>query len=108
MWLKSWGNASLDPAGIFDPTHRTGGRGNTAGYSNPSLDALLSAAEAELNPSRRADLYRRAESIANRELPYIYLWVPKDIYGVSNRVSGFAAAPDGRLNLQDVCIEKAK
>ncbi|MGI9412070.1 MAG: ABC transporter substrate-binding protein [Hyphomicrobiales bacterium] len=105
MWLKSWGNASLDPVGIFQPTHRTGGRGNASGYSNSSLDALLITAATEQHPGRRADLYRRAEAIANRELPYIYLWVPKDIYGVSNRVRGFAAAPDGRLNLQDVCID---
>ena len=108
MWLKSWGNASLEPAGIFEPTHRTGGRGNTAGYSNPDLDALLGEAAAELDPVRRADLYSRAEGIANRDLPYIYLWVPQDVYGVSKRVRNFAAAPDGRLNLQDVCIDDAQ
>ena len=108
MWLKSWGNASLEPAGIFEPTHRTGGRGNTAGYSNPDLDALLEAAAAELDPVRRADLYSRAEGIANRDLPYVYLWVPQDVYGVSKRVRNFAAAPDGRLNLQDVCIDDAQ
>ncbi len=105
MWLRSWGNASLQPSGIFDPTHRTGGRGNVAGYSNPRLDDLLDVAAAELNPRRRADIYRRAEAVASAELPYVYLWVPKDIYGVSSRVRGFVAAPDGRLNLQDVCID---
>ena len=105
MWLRSWGNASLEPAGIFEPTHHTDGRGNVAKYSNRRLDALLDAAGAELDPTRRADLYSRAEAIANRELPYVYLWVPQDVYGVSKRVHGFAAAPDGRLNLQDVCVE---
>ena len=108
MWLNSWGNASLDPVGIFQPTHRTGGRGNTAGYSNAELDTLLITAATEQNPRRREDLYRRAEAIANRELPYIYLWVPKDIYGISKRIRGFAASPDGRLNLQDVCIDGTK
>ena len=108
MWLKSWGNASLEPAGIFEPTHRTGGRGNSGRYSNVELDALLDTAAAALEPTQRAELYRRAEAIANRELPNIYLWVPKDVYGVSSRVRGFSAAPDGRLNLQDVCIEGTK
>jgi len=28
MWLTSWGNGSLDPVGIFVPTHRTAARGN--------------------------------------------------------------------------------
>ena len=105
MWLKSWGGAAMDPVGIFDATHRTGGRGNVAGYSNRSLDALLDAAGAEMDATRRADLYRRAEAIVNRELPYVYLWVPQEVYGVSKQVRGFAAAPDGRLNLQDVCLD---
>jgi len=35
MWLTSWGNGSLDPVGIFVPTHRTADRGNSSGYSNP-------------------------------------------------------------------------
>ncbi len=105
MWLSSWGNASLQPPGIFTPTHRTGGRGNVAGYSNPRLDALLDAAAVELDPEQRASLYREAEAIASRDLPYVYLWVPQEVYGVSKRVRGFAAAPDGRLNLQDVCLD---
>ena len=108
LWLRSWGNASLDPVGIFDPTHKTGGRGNFANYTNADLDALLEEAGREQNFARRAQLYRRAEAIVNADLPYIYLWVPKDIYGVSNRVRGFTAAPDGRLNLQDVCIEEPR
>lgn len=105
MWLSSWGNASLDPVGIFDPTHQTGGRGNFSNYSNPELDTLLEKAAGEQDFARRADLYRQAEALANRDLPYIYLWVPKDIYGISKRVRGFAAAPDGKLNLQDVCLD---
>ncbi|MFQ6024539.1 MAG: ABC transporter substrate-binding protein, partial [Acidiferrobacterales bacterium] len=108
MWLTSWGNASLDPTGIFEPTHRTGGRGNSAGYSDPNMDALLDAAATELVPERRADLYREAEEMANQDLPYVYLWVPKDVYGLSTRVQGFRPAPDGRLNLQDVCIDSAQ
>ena len=105
MWLKSWGGAALDPVGIFDATHRSGGRGNAAGYGNRRLDALLDAAASELDETQRAGLYRQAEAIASRDLPYVYLWVPQDVYGVSKRLRGFAAAPDGRLNLQDVCLD---
>ncbi len=105
IWLNSWGGAAMDPVGIFDATHRTGGRGNAAGYSNRNVDALLDAAGAEVDVMRRADLYRQAEAIVNRELPYVYLWVPQEVYGLSKQVRGFAAAPDGRLNLQDVCLE---
>lgn len=106
LWLTSWGGAAMDPVGIFDATHRSGGRGNAAGYSNPELDSLLDRAGSEYDKSLRAEIYQQAEAIVNRELPYAYLWVPQEIYGVSSKVSGFAAARDGRLNLQDVCASR--
>ena len=105
MLLTSWGNASLDPVGILSPTHRSGGRGNTAGYSNSDLDELLDTAAVELDRAARAELYRRAEAIVNRDVPYVYLWVKKDIYGISKRVTGWQARPDGRISLHDACLE---
>jgi peptide/nickel transport system substrate-binding protein len=105
MWFTSWGNSSLDPVGIFVPTHRTNDRGNSAGYANPKLDTLLDAAGVELDSSRRAEMYAKAEAIVNRDLPYIYLWVPMDVYGMSTRVVGWHPSPDSRINLHDVCVE---
>jgi peptide/nickel transport system substrate-binding protein len=105
MWFTSWGNSSLDPVGIFVPTHRTSARGNSAGYGNPELDALLDAAGVELDRRKRADMYRKAEAVVNRDLPYVYLWVPRDAYGLSTRVAGWHPSPDSRINLHDVCVK---
>ena len=105
LWLTSWGNASLDPVGIFVPTHRTNDRGNSAGYANPKLDALLDTAGTEPDQEKRAALYARAEAMINSDLPYVYLWVPKDLYGISERVTGWQPAPDGRINLHDACLK---
>jgi peptide/nickel transport system substrate-binding protein len=104
MFFTSWGNGSLDPYDIFVPTHRTEDRGNTAGYSNPELDELLDQASAELDPDKRAALYHEAQEIINSDLPYVYLWLPKDIYGVSKRVSGWKPSADSRINLHDACV----
>ncbi|WP_374643538.1 ABC transporter substrate-binding protein [Tabrizicola sp.] len=104
MYFSSWGNGSLDPFDIFTPTHRTDDRGNSAGYSNPALDALLDAAATELDSDKRAALYREAELLINAEQPYVYLWVPKDIYGVSKRVTGWKPSADSRINLHDACL----
>ena len=104
MWLTSWGNGSLDPADIFVPTHRTGDRGNSSGYANPELDALLDAANVELDQEKRAELYRKAEAIVNRDLPKVYLWVAKELYGVSDKVSGWQPSADSRINLHDACV----
>jgi peptide/nickel transport system substrate-binding protein len=105
MWLSSWGNGSLDPIDIFNPTLRTGGSGNSSAFSNPEVDRLLDAASAESDPEKRVDEYKAAQVIVNREAPWIFLWLPQDIYGVSARLTGFAPSADGRLNLRDACVK---
>lgn len=104
MYFTSWGNGSLDPFDIFTPTHRTNDRGNSAGYANPELDAILDAAAVELDVEKRRAMYRDAEMMINADQPYVYLWVPQDIYGVSKRVSGWKPSADSRINLHDACL----
>lgn len=105
MWLTSWGNGTLDPVGIFTPTHRTNDRGNSAGYANPRVDGILDAASVEADAEKRAALYREAERLAAEDSPYAYLWVTKDLYGVSKRLTGFRPSADGRINLHDACVK---
>jgi peptide/nickel transport system substrate-binding protein len=82
----------------------TGGRGNSSGYSNARVDALLDAADVNTDLTRRAAEYHDAQEIVNKDAPWIFLWLPQDIYGVSKRLTGFAPSPDGRLNLRDACV----
>ncbi|MCB2139301.1 MAG: ABC transporter substrate-binding protein [Rhodobacteraceae bacterium] len=104
MYFTSWGNGSLDPFDIFTPTHRTNDRGNSAGYANPDLDAVLDAAAVELDVEKRRAMYHDAEMMINADQPYVYLWVPQDIYGVSKRVTGWQPSADSRINLHDACL----
>jgi peptide/nickel transport system substrate-binding protein len=105
MWLTSWGNGSLDPEDIFAPTLHSGDRGNSAGYSNAAVDGLLSAASTETNPAKRADLFAKAQRQVNADAPWIFLWVPQDIYGVSNRLKGWQPSADSRVNLHRAYIQ---
>ncbi len=105
MWLTSWGNGSLDPVGIFVPTHMTAARGNSSGYSNPEVDSLLEAANTETDRAKRAELYAKAEAIVNKDLPMVYLWVAKDLYGVSDKLTGWQPSADSRINLHDACLK---
>lgn len=102
MYLISWGNGSLDPSDIMVPTLRTGARGNFAGYSNPEVDALLDAAETEIDQNKRKAAYLRAQAIVTQDAPWLFLWVPQDIYGVAKRIAGWRPQPDGRINLHRV------
>lgn len=104
MYLTSWGNAALDPSDIMMPTLRTGGRGNTAGFSNAEVDQLLDAAETELDQDKRAAMYRRAQAIVTDQAPWIFLWLPQDLYGISKRIAGWQPQADSRINLHRVRI----
>lgn len=105
MWLTSWGNGSLDPVGIFVPTHMTAARGNSSGYASAELDKLLDTAGTEVDRVQRAALYAQAEAIVNKDLPMVYLWVAQDLYGVSDRLSGWQPSADSRINLHDACVK---
>jgi peptide/nickel transport system substrate-binding protein len=104
MLFFSWGNASLDPSDIMVPTLKTGGRGNVAAYSNAEVDRLLDAAEVETDQGRRRQMYLRAQAVVTSEAPWIFLYLPEDIYGVSKRIDGWRPQPDGRINLHRVAL----
>lgn len=103
MWLTSWGNSTLDPVGIFTPTLHSLGQGNFSGYYNVAVDQLLDSAAEEKDQRIRQSQYRRAERIVQANAPFVFLWVPQDLYGTSHRVRNFHPSPDGRMYLEDVC-----
>lgn len=104
MWITSWGNGSLDPTDIFEPTLMTGGRGNSAGYSNKQVDELLAAGGRETDDAKRAAIYQQAQAIVNKDAPWIFLWLPQDLYGVSAKLTGWSPSASGWLNLRDACV----
>ena len=105
MWITSWGNGSLDPTDIFEPTLQTAQRGNSAGYSNKKVDELLAAGGRETDSAKRAAIYREAQAIINAEAPWIFLWLPQDLYGASAKLTGWSPAASGWLNLRDACVQ---
>jgi peptide/nickel transport system substrate-binding protein len=102
MYLTSWGNGALDPSDIMVPTLRTGGRGNSAGFSNGEVDRLLDAAETEPDQAKRSEMYKRAQAVVTDQAPWIFLWLPQDLYGVSRRIAGWQPQADSRINLHRV------
>lgn len=105
LYLTSWGNGALDPSDIMVPTLRSGGRGNSAGYSNAKVDALLDGAETEQDQAKRAQIYKDAQSMVNADAPWIFLWLPQDLYGVSKRLKGWKPQADSRINLHDASVD---
>ncbi len=105
LFLTSWGNGSLDPSDIMMPAIRSAGRGNSAGYSNPEVDRLLDAAETEIDRDKRKALYFHVQEMVNSDAPWIFLWLPQDIYGVARRVHNWQPSADSRINLHRATVE---
>jgi len=69
------------------------------------VDGLLSAASTEVNAEKRAEMFRHAQKQVNADAPWIFLWVPQDIYGVSSRLKGWQPSADSRVNLHRAYLE---
>lgn len=63
--------------------------GNYGHYSNPEIDELYPQAQATGDLEERKRIYTEIAQILNDECPWIWLYSPNSIYGVSNRIQGF-------------------
>jgi peptide/nickel transport system substrate-binding protein len=105
LFFTSWGNASLDPSDIMMPAVHGGGRGNSAGYANPEVDRLLDQAETETDMVKRRAIYLQVQQMVHDDAPWVFLWLPQDVYGVSKRLVGFKPSADGKIYLSRVSVK---
>ncbi len=75
---------------------------NGGHYCSKPLDAALDAARATTDMGKRMAAYEAAAQIYLRDRPYIYLWHPVLVYGMSAKLEGFRAVPDSLMRLQGV------
>ncbi len=104
MWITSWGNASLDPAGLLPPLFVTDARGNFMGYSNAEVDAALERSQVAFAPTEREALFVKVQRIVHNEVPAIFGWATEEIYGVSTRVADWDARPDAMLMMHGTSL----
>jgi len=104
MFIFSWGNASLDPVGILIPVFTTDGRGNYMGYSNSKVDDLLNKAEIGMDPETRKAQFKQAQLLIYEDVPTVFLFSPKEIYGIRTTVKGWKPTPDGRMDMHDAYL----
>ena len=105
LLFTSWGNASLDPSDIMMPAVHGGGRGNSAGYASSEVDKLLDQAEVETDQVKRRAMYLQVQQMVHDDAPWVFLWLPQDVYGVSKRLHGFKPSADGKIYLSRVGVD---
>jgi peptide/nickel transport system substrate-binding protein len=78
---------------------------NNAGYTNPKVETLLDAARLLSDMNQRKRAYSDVTKILADDLPYIWIYFPKEYKLVSTRVRGFVQVPDGMMRFRGVWLE---
>jgi ABC-type transport system substrate-binding protein len=92
LFYNAGGVFRADPSisgNYFDSVNFTPNGGNGSHYANPRVDELLAQGRAQTDLEERKATYTEVAQILNAELPWIFLWSPNSLYGVSDRLVGF-------------------
>jgi len=79
---------------------------NVSHYANPTVDKLLDEARGMTDIGKRRALYAEMWTQERQDLPITYLWIPRNIVGISAKLNGFRPVPDGMIRVQG--LEMAK
>ena len=81
---------------------------NFVKYKNPNIDKLLESGRTTMSKEGRKQIYSQLQKIIADDQPYIFLWYPKAVVAVSDRVGGLSKpGPAGLfLNIEKVFVTK--
>ena len=83
----------------------SGQNNNNGNYANPTVNKLLDQARGMTDLAKRRELYAQMWPILRQELPITYLWNARNIVGMSAKLNGFRAIPDGMIRLPGLELE---
>lgn len=77
-------------------------------YKNPEVDKLLEEGRTTIEKAERKKIYAKLWKAIAEDQPYIFLWYPKAVAGVRDRVGGLSKpGPAGLfLNIEKVFVRK--
>lgn len=75
-------------------------------WSDPTLDKLLLAQQAEVDPAKRMEEFAQIGKILWDQGPVVFLFSEVETYGVRDRVQGFVPAADQIFRLYDVSVKQ--
>jgi peptide/nickel transport system substrate-binding protein len=98
MFQIGW-SGRVDPDGNTANFLTSAGSQNNAGYSNATIDSLLSEARATSDVNTRRDLYGQAITQLHKDAPLIYLYRGQNFTGVAKTVVGVKTFADGLIRV---------
>lgn len=104
LFQFGWGGWTFDFDNTAYLTYHTGEKWNPY-LKSEKMDNLLDKQRESANQEERLKLLREVAQLAHDEAYHLPLYNPKTLYGVSNKVSGFLAAPDTRVRYFQADVE---
>jgi len=101
--LLGW-SGRPDPDGNIYGFFVTGGGLNNSAYSNPRVDAMLGAGRILTTAELRRRAYADILNVLNEDLPYIFLYWPKEYKTMSPKLAGFVHISDGMMRFRNVWL----
>lgn len=93
MYILGWCADYPDPQNWLSVYWKTGGFGERIGYSNPELDAILTEADSTVDPTKRMELYAKAQTMLTDTAPVAFMWNNVNAYLVKPYVKGIQTTP---------------
>jgi oligopeptide transport system substrate-binding protein len=88
MFILGWCADYPDPQNWLSVYWKTGAFGERIGFSNPEMDEIMSQADAELDATRRAELYAQAQDMLVEGGYVAFMWNNTNNYLVQPWVTG--------------------
>ena len=104
-YLIPWSGRADADGNLYVFLHSGAGQ-NDGRYANPIVDAALDTARTLTDPAARRVEYTKMVEQERKDLPIIYLYHPMNVVGLSAKLSGFRAIPDGMIRLQGLSVAK--
>lgn len=105
MFLAGW-IGQIDPDNYFYGQFYTGQVFNFEGYSNPTLDKLLTEGRQALQQSSRVAIYDQVQKILVNDLPYIYLFRTDSVNAWLPTVHGYKILPNSAIRFRETWLSK--
>ena len=103
--LSIWSGRPDPDFDVYPFVTQTGIGGlNLAGYVSDRATVLLDGARLLGDMAQRRRAYTEVSRIVADDMPYIFLYYPKEYKLISTRVRGFVPQPDGMVRLRSVWL----
>jgi oligopeptide transport system substrate-binding protein len=100
-----WGGDYLHPV-TFLNVMTSGNPSNYTSYKNAEYDALVAAAQTEVDPARAVEIMQRAEDLAMNDIAILPLYHRSVIFMMAPHVKGYYMTPLSHLYFRDTYVER--